>query len=66
MLAMTLHPDVMHRAQQQIDSIVGKDRPPTFADREKLPYIEAIVKEVLRWRPVGPMGLPRRSTQVSR
>ena len=64
-LAMTLYPDVVAKGQEQIDSIVGRNRLPTFADREKLPYIDAIVKEVLRWRPIGPTGVPRRTTQVS-
>ena len=63
-LAMTLYPEVMVKAQEQIDAVVGRDRVPSFADQERLPYVGAIVKEVLRWRPVGPMGLPRRATQV--
>lgn len=62
-LAMRLYPNVMKRAQAEIDDVVGRDRLPTFADRENLPYIRAIVKEVLRWRPVGPLGLPRRTSQ---
>lgn len=66
MLAMALYPDVMRKAQAEIDAVVGRDRLPTFADREHLPYLRAMVKEVLRWRPVGPLGLPRRSMQVGR
>lgn len=62
-LAMTLYPDVMHQAQAQIDLVVGRHRLPTFEDRDKLPYIEAMVKEVLRWRPITPMGFPRLVTQ---
>ncbi|CAL1709871.1 unnamed protein product [Somion occarium] len=61
MLSMTLYPEVMKKAQAQIDAVVGRDRMPTFADREELPYITAIVKELHRWRPVGPLGLPRRT-----
>ncbi|KAJ7081461.1 cytochrome P450, partial [Mycena crocata] len=60
-LAMRLYPDVMKKAQAEIDSVVGRDRMPTFADAKNLPYVRAIVKEVLRWRPVGPLGLPRRA-----
>ncbi|PSR85636.1 hypothetical protein PHLCEN_2v5365 [Hermanssonia centrifuga] len=63
MLAMTLYPDVMHCAQAQLDAVIGRGRLPTFDDRPNLPYIEAMVKEILRWRPVGPVGLPRRSMQ---
>ena len=56
MLAMVLYPDVMKRAQAEIDAVVGRDRMPTFADEPHLPYVRAMVKEVLRWRPVGPLG----------
>lgn len=63
-LALVLHPEVMHHAQAQLDAVVGRDRLPTFNDRVQLPYIDAIVKEVIRWRPSGPIGLPRRAIQV--
>ncbi len=53
---MVLYPDVMRRAQAEIDAVIGRDRTPSFSDRDKLPYIEAIVKEVIRWRPVDPLG----------
>ncbi|KAG1889792.1 cytochrome P450 [Suillus fuscotomentosus] len=53
-LAMTLFPDVQKKAQAEIDAVVGPDRLPSFADRTSLPYIEALVKEVLRWNVVIP------------
>ena len=56
MLALTLYPDVVRRAHEDLDRVVGRDRMLSLADRPKLPYIEAIVKEVNRWRPVGPIG----------
>ncbi|PVI00578.1 cytochrome P450 [Periconia macrospinosa] len=46
------------KAQHHLDTVVGQHRLPTFADRPKLPYIDAIVEEVLRWRPAGPAGVP--------
>jgi len=55
-LSMLLHPRVVQEAQAQLDSVVG-NRPPSFADREQLPLIEAIMKEVLRWRPAVPLSL---------
>ena len=55
-LAMLLHPHVLSKAQEEIDSVVGPTRLPEFEDREQLPYIEAIFQEVLRWRPVAPLG----------
>ncbi|KAG6329311.1 hypothetical protein ID866_9777 [Astraeus odoratus] len=55
-LAMTLYPNVQKVAQAEIDAIVGFDRLPSFSDRDSLPYIEALVKEVLRWHVAGPLG----------
>ena len=63
-LAMTLYPDVMRRAQEQIDRVVGRARLPNFDDRDQLPYVEGLVKEVLRWRPVFPLAAPRYTTEV--
>ncbi|KAJ3563358.1 hypothetical protein NP233_g8993 [Leucocoprinus birnbaumii] len=60
LIAMIHYPQIMRKAQAQIDAVVGRDRIPTFADRPHLPYIRALVKELLRWRPAGPMGIPRR------
>ncbi|KAG1745658.1 cytochrome P450 [Suillus lakei] len=57
-LAMTLFPDVQKKAQAEIDAVVGPDRLPSFADRDSLPYTEALVKEVLRWNVVTPTGFP--------
>ncbi|KAI1775377.1 putative cytochrome P450 oxidoreductase OrdA-like protein [Hypoxylon cercidicola] len=62
-VAMMIYPEVQRRAQQEIDSAVGRDRLPDFADRENLPYIDAVLKEVLRWNPVTPMGIPHASTK---
>ncbi|KAE9404451.1 cytochrome P450 [Gymnopus androsaceus JB14] len=62
-LAMTLYPDVARKAQAEIDAVVGNDRLPTFADRELLPYVDALVKEVFRWNVVTPLAVPHRATQ---
>ncbi|KAG2337086.1 cytochrome P450 [Suillus weaverae] len=59
-LAMTLFPDVQKKAQAEIDAVVGPDRLPSFADRDSLPYIEALVKEVFRWNVVAPTAIPHR------
>ncbi|KAF7365866.1 Cytochrome P450 [Mycena venus] len=57
-LAMLLHPEIQERAQLEIDSVVGCDRLPTFDDKPALSYITALVKEVLRWNPPVPLGIP--------
>ncbi|PFH53325.1 hypothetical protein AMATHDRAFT_55202 [Amanita thiersii Skay4041] len=60
LLAMVTHPEVQKKAQEELDHVVGRNRLPTFNDYEQLPYIRALVKEVPRWRGVGPIGVPHR------
>jgi cytochrome P450 len=56
-VAMILYPDVQRKAQAEIDQIVGNSRLPDFSDEAVLPYVQAVLKEVLRWHPVTPLGL---------
>jgi cytochrome P450 len=62
-LAMVKFVHLQRKAQDEIDRVIGMDRLPTFEDREKLPYINALVKEVLRWWPIAPMGFPHTATE---
>jgi cytochrome P450 len=54
-LALALLPHVQRRAQAELDVVVGRDRLPTFDDRPRLPYIEALCKELMRWNMVTPI-----------
>jgi cytochrome P450 len=53
---MAMYPDVQKKAQAELDTVIGRDRLPDLDDLDSLPYINAIVKETLRWQPVVPMG----------
>jgi cytochrome P450 len=53
---MTLYPDIQKRAQEEINAVIGTNRLPSLADQKHLPYVEALVKEVLRWGPASPQG----------
>ncbi|KAM6490495.1 Cytochrome P450, partial [Amanita muscaria] len=55
-LAMMLYPAVQKKAQEEIDRVVGLSRLPTLADRVSLPYVDALYREVLRWRPGAPLS----------
>ena len=57
-LAMVLYPEVLKKAQEEIDAVMGPNRLPDFSDRPSLPYINAIVKESVRWHSVVPFGEP--------
>ncbi len=65
-LAMLLYPEVQKTGQAEIDTVIGPTRLPSFTDRATLPYVNAIVTEVLRWHTVGPLGSIRCSHTTSR
>ena len=60
---MTLFPDIQRQAQEEIDRVIGTDRLPTMEDRARLPFVNAVLKESLRWHPVAPMGIPHMSSE---
>ena len=55
---MLHHPDVMKRGQEEVDRVCGSNgvRMPEYDDIDSMPYINAIVNESLRWRPVAVLG----------
>lgn len=57
-LALAAFPEAQKKAQAEIDKVVGHDRAPTPEDIPQLHYIQAVVKEVHRWRPVVPLSVP--------
>ena len=59
---MAMHPVAQKQAQAELDAVVGCDRLPHFADRPTLPYMNALVKEVIRWGVILPIGVPHRSS----
>jgi cytochrome P450 len=63
-VALTLYPELQKQAQAQIDSVVSRDRLPTFEDKPRLPYVEAFCKELLRWQVVSPQGASSSSVPV--
>ncbi|KAJ1300987.1 hypothetical protein OPQ81_003411 [Rhizoctonia solani] len=58
-IAMLHHPETQRAAQAQIDQVVRSDRHPNFTDHRSFPYGEAIVKEVLGWQALAPIGITR-------
>ncbi|KAI0332176.1 cytochrome P450 [Cubamyces sp. BRFM 1775] len=63
LLAMSLYPEVQKKARAELDTVVGPDRLPTFSDRESLVYVNAILKEALRWHNVAPLGVVHMTTE---
>jgi hypothetical protein len=55
-VAALLHPRIQKTAQKELDAVTMRERLPTFEDRPRLPFVDAICKEVIRWWPITPLG----------
>jgi len=54
--AAACHPEAAKTVQNQLESVVGNGRMPTFDDYFELPLVTAFVCETFRWRPVSAAG----------
>ena len=43
-MTISCHPEAQERAHEELDRVVGRDRPPTVMDEQELPFIRAIIK----------------------
>lgn len=57
-----MYPEALRKAQEEIDAVVGTNRLPDFNDRPHLPYVNALIKESMRWQLVVPVGKNTRGT----
>ena len=46
---MVLYPGEMKKAQEELDRVVGGERLPEWEDAEALPFVQALIKEVMRY-----------------
>ncbi|KAK1835309.1 cytochrome P450 [Podospora conica] len=61
LLNIMQNPAVFAKARAELDRVVGTDRLPSLSDRSQLRYIDYIVEETTRWRPLSPIGIPHKS-----
>ncbi|PWY89944.1 putative cytochrome P450 [Aspergillus heteromorphus CBS 117.55] len=52
------HMDVVRKAQNELDSVVGTERLPNFGDMDRLLFVGAFISELVRWKPISPIGVP--------
>lgn len=54
-----MYPDVQAKLKEELLHVVGKDHLPTLQDRDSLPYLRAVIKEAMRWKPALPLSIAR-------
>ena len=57
-LGITINQEFQRRAQAELDAVVGPNRLPDFEDSDRLAYVNALVREALRWQNVLPFAIP--------
>lgn len=65
-MAMITHPEAQVRAREEIDRVCtsgGSPRLPRMSDLLEMPYVAAMIKETLRWRPTVPIVPPHQVTE---
>lgn len=65
LLTMAAYPEVQQRIYDEIVEVMGRERTPLWADHTNLPYTEAVLMEVQRWKTVVPINLLRFTTEPS-
>lgn len=63
LVAMLTYPEIQKKAQAEIDRITQGERLPNYDDQSSLPYIQAVIQEVIRWKPLAPAGLPHANNE---
>ncbi|XP_077195440.1 cytochrome P450 2D14-like [Paroedura picta] len=61
LLKMVLHPEVQKRVQEEIEEVLGSDKPATMKDQPNLPYTNAVIHEIQRCADVIPIAFPYRA-----
>ena len=62
---MTQNPEAQTEAQKELDNALGPMALPTFEDKERLPYVRNLIREVMRLYPVIPSGMKTRTKSVT-
>ncbi|KNA18344.1 hypothetical protein SOVF_071700 [Spinacia oleracea] len=52
---LVIHPHIQSRLHDELDNVVGRSRAVTESDLSSLVYLTAVIKEVLRVHPPGPL-----------
>nr|AMZ03390.1 cytochrome P450 CYP76AH10 [Plectranthus barbatus] len=63
MTELLLNPDKLSKAKHELRTIIGENKQMRESDISRLPYLKAVVKEVLRCHPPSPLLAPHKTEE---
>ncbi|XP_015684092.2 cytochrome P450 2J2-like [Protobothrops mucrosquamatus] len=63
LLLLTNHPDIQEKVQKEIEEAFSSSVSISYQDRKKLPYTNAVIHEMQRFKSVFLVGFPRQTTK---
>lgn len=65
-LFLSTNLDKQEKLLHEIDTVIGPSRVPALADRDSMPYTEAVIQEVVRYSSIAPIGIFHKTTDALR
>ncbi|XP_077998179.1 cytochrome P450 2U1-like [Glandiceps talaboti] len=62
-LYLVKHPEIQEKCIRDIRTVIGMDKTPSYADKSKLPYIEAAILEIQRIASIAPIPGPHMTSE---
>ncbi|XP_074990437.1 cytochrome P450 2G1-like [Calonectris borealis] len=62
-LMLMKHPAVQEKVYEEIERVIGRNRPPNVEDRSRMPYTDAVIHEIQRCSDLIPMNVPHAVTR---
>lgn len=62
LLIMAGHQEIQQKVQQEIDDVCGRQSLPSWAHRSAMPFTQAVINEIYRWKTISPLNLLRITT----
>ncbi|EGW02098.1 cytochrome P450 1A1 [Cricetulus griseus] len=63
LMYLVTNPEVQRKIQEELDTVIGRNRRPRLCDRSQLPYLEAFILETFRHSSFLPFTIPHSTTR---